>query len=71
MSPVIFLLEQNIYSHDSLLSGCGGGSIMAMGSPLRVTKRACPVCFTLLKTTMQVALNFDITVVSCSIVTSQ
>jgi hypothetical protein len=44
--------------------GGGGGVTRATGSPLRVIRRGCPVLFTSLKRRRQVALNFDIVIVS-------
>jgi hypothetical protein len=48
----------------SALGGGGGGVTNAMGSPLRVISIDFPVFFTLPSNRRQVALNFDIGIVS-------
>jgi hypothetical protein len=49
------------------LGGGGGGVTNAIGSPLRVTKIDFPVFLTLSNRRKQVALNFDMGMVSCMI----
>jgi hypothetical protein len=60
MSPTIFpeLLKEP--SQVSGIPGGGGGMILAIGSPLRVTRMGFPVRFTLSSKAKQVALNFEI-----------
>jgi len=60
MSPTIFPLDAKLPSHELGLSGEGGGTICAMGSPFRVTRMGWPVFFTLSSNARQVALNFEI-----------
>ena len=52
-------------SHGSDLGGGGGGVTSAIGSPLRVTMIDFPVFLTLSNKRKQVALNFEIGIVSC------
>ena len=64
ISPVILTV---LAMHPSQLSGFGGGGggvTSAMGSPLRVISIDLPVFFTLLSNRRQVALNFDMCMVS-------
>jgi hypothetical protein len=52
-------------SHGSGLGGGGGGVTSAIGSPFRVTIIDLPVLLTLSNKRKQVALNFEIGIVSC------
>ena len=52
-------------SHESDLGGGGGGVTIAIGSPLRVTMIDFPVFLTLSNKRRQVALNFEMVIVSC------
>jgi len=64
ISPTIFPLLRNAPSHDLFFSGEGGGSIMAIGSPRRVTTIGCRVRLTLSNTERQVALNREMVISS-------
>ena len=64
MSPDIFPFDLNDPNHEALFFGRGGGSMMAIGWPCRVTKTDRPVRFTLSRTAKQVALNFEIVILS-------
>ena len=64
MSPTIRPCPLYIPSHDSFLFGIGGGEMVAMGFPLRVTRIGLPVRLTLSNTARQVALNCEIVIVS-------
>jgi hypothetical protein len=65
MSPVIFMRSFMQPNHGSDLGGGGGGVTSAIGSPLRVTMIDFPVFLTLSNNRKQVALNFDMGIVSC------
>jgi hypothetical protein len=52
-------------SHESDLGGGGGGVTSAIGSPLRVTMIDFPVLLTSSNKRKQVALNFEMGIVSC------
>ncbi len=52
-------------SHGSDFGGGGGGVTSAIGSPLRVMMIDFPVFLTLSNTRKQVALNFEMDIVSC------
>jgi len=59
-SPVILTVSFRQPSHALGFGGGGGGLTSATGSPLRVTRKGCPVFFTLSKSRRHVALNSEI-----------
>src|SRR2546427_7077918 len=60
MSPVILPVALKEPNQEAGLFGGGGGTICAIGSPLRVTRIGLPVRFTLANRARQVALNLEI-----------
>src|SRR3989449_11652310 len=60
MSPVILPVALKEPNQEAGLLGGGGGTICAIGSPLRVTRIGLPVRFTLANRARQVALNLEI-----------
>lgn len=60
MSPVILPVSLRAPSQDVGFFGAGGGTIWAIGSPLRVTRIGLPVRLTLASKARHVALNFEI-----------
>jgi hypothetical protein len=60
ISPTILPLFLNSVIHTDDISGGGGGTTMATGSPFSVTRIGSPFIFTCFSRPRHVALNLDI-----------